>query len=134
MMLMPDKTWQRITVTGILLSVIMCCNISTFHLVVKSFIEIVKYLYIPSVKCFLSGWLSQDSLEIFSAVNGSEGKVETIPMDLNFVKIHKLCGSLILFVVMFPEEIAEEIKVILTGKQRVNHCQNTEKLVKMPSF
>ena len=58
MMLMPDETRQGITVTGILLSVIMCCNISTFHLVVKSFIEIVKYLFIiPSVKCFFE-WMA----------------------------------------------------------------------------
>jgi len=50
------------------------------------------------------------------AVNASRGKV-TIPMYLNSVKTHKLCKSLTLFVVMFPEETTGETKVTLTGKE-----------------
>ena len=66
MMLIPNETRQGITVTGN--SFTVQCHlllIISLHLV-KSFVEIVWYLFtIPDVKCFLSGWLSQDSSENF---------------------------------------------------------------------
>jgi len=42
---------------------------------VKSFVEIVEYLFsVPGVTKFLSGWLSQDSLEKFFGCQLQRGK------------------------------------------------------------
>ena len=65
MMLMPKETRQGIEVTGMYFFLANCLCMF-IYLLVKSFVEIVGYLFsVSEVTTFLSGWLSQDSLEIF---------------------------------------------------------------------
>ena len=82
MMLMPIETRQGIEVTGEFISHIRNCLlfISVLFLLVKSFVEIVQYLFgVPGVTKFLSGWLSQDSLEKFFRCQRQRGKSSENP-------------------------------------------------------
>ena len=58
----------------------------------------------------------------------NEAKVVKIPTATNFVIIHRHSVLLIQFVVMFLEVTAEERYKLLTGKLRVSHYQNAERL------
>ena len=78
----------------------MCFNVSEL-LVVKAFVELVQYLFtIPGVKCFLSGWLSQDTLEKFFGNQRQCGKRGDNPNQYEFCKntqalrvINSVCGN-----------------------------------------
>lgn len=67
----------------------------------KAFIELVQYLFtIPGVKCFLSGWLSQDTVEKFFGCQRQRGKSGDNPNEYEFCKntqalrvINSVCGN-----------------------------------------
>ena len=103
MMLIPIETRQGIEVTGEFISHIRNCllYISVLFLLMKSFVEIVQYLFgVPGVTKFSSGWLSQDSLEKFFGCQQQQGKSSENPNCYEFCKntqalgvINSACGN-----------------------------------------
>ena len=95
----------------------------------KSFVEIVEYLFsVPGVTKFLSGGCPRTVWKSSLGASVNEAKVVKIPTATNFVIIHRHSVLLIQFVVMFLEVTAEERYKLLTGKLRVSHYQNAERL------
>ena len=73
-MQLSQETLNGIKVTGITLVKLTCYEINYCEFIVKSFIEMTKYLFgIPDVKCFLSRNICQDPLEKFFGVQRADG-------------------------------------------------------------
>ena len=78
---------------------------------VSSLIELLPIIFfIPGVKSFLSDCLSQDPLEKFLAANGNVVVLQLTQMYITFVRIARLCESLILPVQKFHALIAEDMR------------------------